>query len=307
MARHGRRKGRPVDGVLLLDKARGVTSNRALQQVRRLFDAAKAGHTGSLDPLATGMLPLCFGEATKVSGFLLDADKHYRVTGKLGERTDTADSDGEIIATADVPALDEARVREVLQGFVGQISQVPPMYSALKHQGRRLYEIAREGGAVEREPRQVRIFSLTLEALGPDSLTLSVRCSKGTYVRTLVEDIAAALGTVGHVTELRRLGVGPYEKLSMYTLEELEAKKEQGGLEALDALLEPVDSAVADWPLVRLDADMTFYVRRGQPVLVPRSPTEGHVRLYSDTGQFLGIGEVADDGRIAPKRLLAAG
>lgn len=307
MARHGKRKGRPVNGVLLLDKARGITSNRALQQVKRLFDAAKAGHTGSLDPLATGMLPLCLGEATKVSGFLLDADKHYRVTGQLGVRTDTADSDGEVIQTAEVPPLDEATVLSTLERFIGQIDQVPPMYSALKHQGRRLYEIARAGEEVERAPRQVRIFSLSLEAMTSDSLTFSVRCSKGTYVRTLVEDIARALGTVAHVTELRRLGVGPYEKLRMHTLEELEAKYEEGGIEALDALLEPLDSAVADWPLVRLDADMAFYVRRGQAVLVPRAPTEGHVRLYSETGHFLGVGEVADDGRIAPKRLLAAG
>src|SRR5690606_13784064 len=199
MARHGRRKGRPVDGVLLLDKARGVTSNRALQQVRRLFDAAKAGHTGSLDPLATGMLPVCLGEATKVSGFLLDADKHYRVTAKLGVRTDTADADGVVTATAPVPAFDDARRRETLARFTGDIEQVPPMYSALKHQGRRLYELARAGEEVERHARTVRVFSLVPEARDEDSLTLDVRCSKGTYVRTLVEDIAADLGTLAHV------------------------------------------------------------------------------------------------------------
>lgn len=301
-----RRKGRAVDGVLLLDKGRGASSNQALQRVKRLFDAAKAGHTGSLDPLATGMLPVCLGEATKVSGFLLDADKHYRVTAKLGERTNTADADGEVTETAPVPEFDEARLRAALAAFTGDIAQVPPMYSALKHQGRRLYELARAGEEVERPPRTVRIFSLEPEARDGDSLTLDVRCSKGTYVRTLVEDIAARLGTLGHVTALRRLGVGPYEKRPMFTLEELEARREAGGLAALDEWLLPVDSAVADWPVVSLDADMSFYVRRGQAVQVPGSPTEGCVRLYSDAGAFLGLGEVADDGRIAPKRLLAA-
>ena len=300
-----KRKGRAIHGVLLLDKDSGASSNRMLQKVKHLYGAAKAGHTGSLDPLATGMLPVCLGEATKVSGFLLDADKHYRVTARLGERTDTADADGEVIATAPVPPLDEAAVREVLTGFLGDIEQVPPMYSALKHQGRRLYDLARAGEEVERKARRVRIFLLSLESLAVDSLALDVRCSKGTYVRTLVEDVAAALGTLGHVTALRRLGVGPYEKRPMYTLAELEATLEAGGQSALDALLLPVDSAIADWPVVNLDADMSFYIRRGQPVLVPRAPSDGLVRLYSDAGEFLGIGEVAEDGRIAPRRLLA--
>ncbi len=300
-----RRKGRAIDGVLLLDKDSGASSNRMLQKVRHLYGAAKAGHTGSLDPLATGMLPVCLGEATKVSGFLLDADKHYRVTCRLGERTDTADADGVVVETAAVPALDEARVRGVLEGFLGDIEQVPPMYSALKHEGRRLYELARAGEEVERKARRVRIFSLTLDRLDATELALDVRCSKGTYVRTLIEDVAAALGTLAHVTALRRLGVGPYEKRPMHTLAELEAKRETGGEAALDALLLPVDSAIADWPLVSLDADMSYYLRRGQPVLVPRAPTEGLVRLYDESGGFLGIGEVADDGRIAPRRLLA--
>lgn len=301
-----KRKGRAIDGVLLLDKDAGASSNQVLQKVKRLYGAAKAGHTGSLDPLATGMLPVCLGEATKVSGFLLDADKHYRVVCKLGERTDTADADGEVIETAPVPEPGETRLRDVLAGFVGDIEQVPPMYSALKHQGRRLYELARAGQEVERPPRRVRIFSLDLEAVQGNMLSLDVRCSKGTYVRALVEDIAAALGTLGHVTALRRLGVGPYEKRAMFTLAELEARFEAGGHAALDELLLPVDSAVTDWPVVRLDADMSFYVRRGQAVLVPRSPTAGRVRLYTDAGEFLGIGEVAEDGRIAPKRLLAS-
>lgn len=302
-----KRKGRGIDGVLLLDKDSGQSSNYALQRVKRLFGAAKAGHTGSLDPLATGMLPICLGEATKVSSFLLDADKHYRVVAALGSRTDTADSEGEIVETVDVPSLTEAQVREVLARFTGDIEQVPPMYSALKHQGRRLYELARAGEEVVRASRRLRIFALELETLDAESMTLAVRCSKGTYVRTLVEDIAAALGTLAHVSALRRLGVGPYEKRPMHTQAELEARFDAGGHAALDEMLLPVDSAVADWPVIRLDADMSFYVRRGQAVQVPRAPTEGRVRLYTDAGAFLGIGEVADDGRIAPKRLLAEG
>ena len=301
-----RNKGRPVDGVLLLDKPQGITSNRALQIVKRLFAAAKAGHTGSLDPLATGLLPICLGNATKMSAFLLDADKHYRVTARLGERTDTADADGDVVETQPVPELDEARLQAVLREFTGDIDQVPPMYSALKKDGKRLYEIARAGGEVERPARRVRIFSLGLDAIDGNDISLDVRCSKGTYIRSLVEDVAAALGTVGHVTVLRRVGVGPFEKRPMYTLEELEKIASEGGHAALDERLLPVDSAVVDWPLVRLDADSSWYVRHGQPVQVSRAPTEGRVRLYAEDDGFLGIGEVADDGRIAPKRLVSA-
>lgn len=302
-----RRRGRPVDGVLLLDKPSGITSNRALQQVKRLYGAAKAGHTGSLDPLATGLLPICLGNATKFSAFLLDANKHYRVTARLGERTDTADAEGQVVETVAIPPLDAAQVNKVLEDFTGRIEQVPPMYSALKKDGKRLYEIAREGGEVEREARSIRIFSLTLEQLDETEFRLDVRCSKGAYIRTLVEDIAKALGTLAHVIDLRRLGVGPFEKRPMYTLEELEAIRDEGGHAALDERLLPVDSPVADWPLLRLDPDSAFYVSRGQAVLVPQAPTEGEVRLYAEEGGFLGIGEVADDGRIAPKRLVSAG
>src|SRR5690606_13644483 len=231
---------RPVDGILLLDKPAGLSSNAALQKVRYLLRAKKGGHTGSLDPLATGMLPICFGEATKVSGFLLDADKHYRVTCRLGVRTDSADADGAVVETAPVPALDAGRVNEVLARFHGDIQQVPPMYSALKYQGRRLYELARAGESVERAARTVTLHALVLDGMTADSLTLDVRCSKGTYVRTLVEDVAAALGTLAHVVALRRLGVGPYEGQAMVTLAELEARRAQAGNDALDALLLPV-------------------------------------------------------------------
>lgn len=303
-ARGARAPKRDVDGVLLLDKPSGWTSNFALQRVKRLYGARKAGHTGSLDPLASGMLPLCFGEATKISTFLLDADKHYRVTSRLGIKTDTGDADGKVIASSSVPPLDDDTLFGVLAEFCGAIDQIPPMYSALKHEGRRLYELARAGVDVERAPRRVRIHALELIRLDGADLTLDLRCSKGTYVRTLVEDIAARLGSHGHVTALRRIGVGPYAGEPMATMAELEALAEQGMTE-LDARLLPMDSAAAQWPSVDLGADSAYYLRNGQAVLVPRAPTEGWVRLYAEGAGFLGIGCITEDGRVAPKRLIA--
>ncbi|HET7649879.1 MAG TPA: tRNA pseudouridine(55) synthase TruB [Gammaproteobacteria bacterium] len=291
----------------MLDKPAGMTSNQALQHVRRLFNARKAGHTGSLDPLATGLLPLCFGEATKVSSFLLDADKRYAVTCKLGVRTRTGDAEGEVIETCQVPPLSEADIESVLATFRGDIEQIPPMYSALKHQGQRLYDLAREGVEVERAPRQVIIHALALVGHDPDALSLSVRCSKGTYIRTLVEDIAAALGTCAHVIELRRVAVGPYggeDGLPMHTLDELRELADQPG--RLDALLLPVDSAMSRWPEVRLGPDAAWYFQRGQAVVVPGAPTAGWLRVY-DGERFLGLGEVIPDGRIAPRRLIHVG
>jgi len=300
-----RRSGRPVDGILLLDKPVGASSNAALQRVKRLFGARKAGHTGSLDPLASGLLPICFGEATKVSGYLLDADKHYWVRVRLGEKTATGDAEGDVIARSDARPPDEARVREALAAFLGEQEQVPPMYSAVKHQGKRLYELARAGEEVERKPRRIRIDEFELERLDGDSMDLRVRCTKGTYVRTLVEDAAEHLGTCGHVAELRRLAVGPFGAQGMHTIETLEEAAEWGH-ESLDALLLPIDEALADWPAVVLDPDSVFYIGRGQPVQVPRAPTGGWVRVYDDRERLLGVGEVLDDGRIAPKRLLRA-
>ncbi|HHH45713.1 MAG TPA: tRNA pseudouridine(55) synthase TruB [Thiotrichales bacterium] len=304
MARR-RAKGRNVNGILLLDKPAGMTSNEALQAVKRLYFARKAGHTGSLDPLATGLLPICLGEATKVSGFLLDADKRYRVRCRLGERTTTGDTEGEVIATAPVPELDEAHIREVLGRFTGEIEQVPPMYSAVKHEGQRLYKLAREGVEVERQPRRIRIHALELEGWQPPFLDIDVHCSKGTYVRTLAEDIARALGTEGHVHALRRTGVGPYDDSALVTLDEVKAASEQGR-EALDALLQPIESALMQWPDVHLTDDAAFYVRQGQPVLVPHAPTSGWVRMYRKDSDFLGMGQILDDGRVAPRRLMAA-
>ena len=294
---------RDVHGVLLLDKPVGLTSNDALQKAKRLFTAKKAGHTGSLDPLASGMLPLCFGEGTKVSGFLLDADKYYAVTCKLGERTATADAEGVVIETKPVPRLDAASVGRALEGFRGEIQQVPPMYSALRHQGQRLYDLAREGIEVPREPRPVTIHELVLKAHAADSLSLEVRCSKGTYIRTLVEDLAEALGTCAHVTVLRRLAVGPFGLGStMHTLTDLERVAQEGPA-ALDALLLPVDSAVAHWPKAELAGDAAWYFTKGQPVFVPGAPTAGRLRVYA-AQRFLGVGEIISDGRLAPKRLL---
>ena len=299
-------KGRNISGVLLLDKPAGGSSNHALQRVKRLFGAAKAGHTGSLDPLATGMLPVCLGEATKISAFLLDADKTYRLKCRLGVTTDTGDAEGEVLETHDVSGITQDDIEKALPAFIGEIEQVPPMYSAIKHNGERLYKLARQGIEVERKARKVTIYDIKLLGYEQDILELEVSCSKGTYVRTLVEDIASRLGpddqSVGaHITELRRLSVGPYEG-NMLTMEQLEVLAEQG-FDALDAVLQPVDSGVADWPDVHLGADAAFYVQQGQPVMVPHAPTHGWVRIY-DQSHFLGIGEIQDDGMVAPRRMI---
>ncbi len=299
-----RQKGRNVQGILLLDKPLGETSNSALQQVKRLFQARKAGHTGSLDPLADGLLPICFGSATKISAFLLDADKRYWVRVKLGETTSTADAEGEILEQRPVTGVDEAGVRQVLERFRGRIQQIPPMYSALKHKGERLYKLAREGVEVEREPRTVTIHELELTRFEPPEMELQVRCTKGTYVRTLAEDIGEALGCGAHVIGLRRTGVGPYADQGLVTMGRLQSVWEADGLAGLDRLLLPVESALADWPEIRLSADSTFYMKQGQPVLVPNAPTEGQVRLYDPNGRFIGVGEILDDGRVAPRRLM---
>ncbi len=300
-----KRRGRRVTGILLLDKPAGDTSNQALQRAKQLFNARKAGHTGSLDPLATGLLPICFGDATKVSGFLLDADKRYRVTCRLGVATTTGDAEGEETERTPVPDMDAEAVERVLAAFRGEIEQMPPMYSAIKHKGERLYRLARQGIEVDREPRKVRIFDLELVARQGDDMELDVRCSKGTYIRTLAEDIGRAFGTVAHVCALRRTALGPYEEPRMWTFEELEQLMETG--ERLESALLPIDSALSAYPAIELADDMAHFVLQGQPVFVPKTPTEGWLRLYQRDGRFLGMGCVLDDGRVAPKRLLAAG
>ncbi len=304
----GRRKnkGRNVSGVLLLDKPKGCSSNHALQRVKRLFGAAKAGHTGSLDPLATGMLPVCFGEATKISAFLLEADKRYHLKCQLGVSTTTGDAEGDVLDTQDVSSIKESAIKAVLPEFIGEIEQVPPMYSALKHNGERLYKLARQGIEVERKPRRVTIYDIEFLSFEQDDqqraiLELEVSCSKGTYVRTLVEDIAKKLNCGAHITALRRLSVGPYAG-DMLSIDQLTALAEQGEA-VLDECLQPVDSGVADWPDVHLGADAAFYVRQGQPVMVPHAPTQGWVRIY-DQSHFLGLGEIQDDGMVAPRRMI---
>lgn len=311
MARR-RPKGRNVSGILLLDKPSGISSNHALQRVKRLYFASKAGHTGSLDPLATGLLPLCLGHTTKFSAFLLDADKRYRVRVRLGITTTTADAEGEVIDQRPTDAVTEPALREILGRFAGEIEQLPPMYSAVKHQGQRLYKLAREGKEVERTPRQITIHGIDLLAFELPEIELDVYCSKGTYVRTLAEDIGNALGCGGHVSALRRRGVGPYvegdiELVSMEAIEGIVATNtdDMGDRNAaLDALLLPLDSVLGHCPAVQLSADAAFYLAQGQPVLVPRAPTEGMVRLYDVSSRFLGIGEILDDGRVQPKRLI---
>jgi tRNA pseudouridine55 synthase len=303
----GRRRaqGRNISGILLLDKPRGLSSNGALQRVKRLYHAAKAGHTGSLDPLATGLLPVCLGSATKISAFLLDADKRYRVRIRLGQATTTADAEGEVIRTAPTDRVTEAGLRTALGSFVGTISQLPPMYSAVKHQGERLYKLARQGLEVERQPREVTIFAIDLLEFALPEVEIDVHCSKGTYVRTLAEDLGDVLGCGGHVVGLRRTGVGPYVESAgpFVTMDQLEALGEED-FGAMDALLLPQDSALGHWPEVRLSEDACFYLRQGQAVLVPRAPTEGLVRLYDPSRRFIGVGEILDDGMVQPKRLL---
>lgn len=301
-----RRQGRNISGILLLDKPRGMTSNEALQRVKRLYKAVKAGHTGSLDPLATGLLPLCLGSATKFSTYLLDADKRYRVRVRLGVTTTTADAEGEVVSTTPADGISEQDLQTALARFLGPIAQLPPMYSAVKHQGERLYKLARQGIEVERTPRTVNIFSIDLLGFEPPELRMDVHCSKGTYVRTLAEDLGNALGCGGHVIGLRRTGVGPYVENETYfvTLEEVERIAEEEGLDGLDAMLLPLESALGHWPPVRLSEDAAFYLRQGQAVLVPQAPTEGLVRLYDQSQKFIGVGCILDDGKVQPKRLL---
>ncbi|MDJ0928254.1 MAG: tRNA pseudouridine(55) synthase TruB [Gammaproteobacteria bacterium] len=301
-SKRARQPRRRVDGLVLLDKPVGLSSNQALQQVKRLYRAAKAGHTGSLDPLASGLLPLCLGQATKVSAFLLDAVKEYEVTIALGVQTATGDAEGEPVKESSLTRIEARVVDAALSAFRGEIQQIPPMYSALKHEGRRLYELARAGQAVPREPRTVIVEELTLLGFDEDRPRLRVRCSKGTYIRTLAEDIAAACGTVGHVAALRRTTVGPFTTEQMVTLAELE-QAAAAGLAALDARLRPADEALADWPELELGPQQAYYLMQGNAVNSGPGWQPGRVRLYGKERRFLGIGEVLRDGRVAPKRL----
>ncbi|MGY3570680.1 tRNA pseudouridine(55) synthase TruB [Vibrio paucivorans] len=305
-----RRKGRPINGVILLDKPTGISSNDALQKVKRIYFAEKAGHTGALDPLATGMLPICLGEATKFSQFLLDSDKRYRVIAKLGERTDTSDSDGEVVETRPVDvSLD--KLEACIDKFRGESDQVPSMFSALKYQGKPLYEYARKGIEVPRESRKITVYEIVLHRFEGDEVEMEVHCSKGTYIRTIVDDLGEMLGCGAHVTMLRRTGVAKYPYEKMVTLEQLNELLEQAHRdevapkELLDPLLLPMDTAVEDLPEVNLNAELTNLVQHGMPVQVFGAPEGTPLRMTSGEEKlFIGVAEVNDDGKVAPKRLV---
>ena len=301
------RRGRPVDGILLLDKPLGVSSNHALQSVKRLYEAAKAGHTGSLDPLATGVLPLCFGEATKFSQYLLDADKAYESTFVLGTVTDTGDAEGRVLENNNASDVTQSEIVTALQAFEGEIEQIPSMFSAIKQGGQPLYKLARKGLEVERKARSVVIKTLQLRAFRGGErpeMDIYLECSKGTYVRSLAEDLGRLIGCGAFVSALRRTRAGPFGIDQSITLSALEGLKGAGEPGELDKLLLPTDSALGSLPLVLLSESSGFYMRQGQPVMVSNAPRDGIVRVALDSGEFLGVGEMLDDGRVAPRRLI---
>ncbi|MGE1560361.1 tRNA pseudouridine(55) synthase TruB [Pantoea septica] len=305
-----RRRGRDVHGVFLLDKQQGASSNDVLQKVKRLFNANKAGHTGALDPLATGMLPICLGEATKFSQYLLDSDKRYRVIARLGERTDTSDADGNIVETRPV-SFSQDQLDAALESFRGETMQVPTMFSALKYQGRKLYEYAREGVTVPREARPITVFELQFIRWEGNELELEIHVSKGTYIRTIIDDLGEKLGCGAHVIMLRRLQVARYPIEKMMTLEQLQAvattisTAETPDYAPLDALLLPMDSPADAFPIVNLSSAVAAFFKQGMPVQAADAPQQGLVRVTEgDAHKFIGMAEVAADGRVAPRRLV---
>lgn len=298
-----RKHGRDVHGIVVLDKPSGRSSNHVLQHVRRLFQANKAGHTGSLDPLATGVLPICLGHATKVSSFLLDSDKSYQFEMQLGVTTTTGDSEGEVLQTRTVPELSVSEIDAILDQFKGAIEQIPPMHSALKHNGQPLYKLARAGIEVERPPRRVHIHALTLMDQTDSSLLLQVDCSKGTYVRSLAQDIGEAIGCGAHVTLLHRIKAGPFELGQALTLEQMAALQAEG-LGVLDACLLPVDAALADIPQVYLSSEQGVRLMQGQPIELSEVPNRPIIRVYQENAGLIGLGKCLDDGRLAPRRML---
>ncbi|EOC0477093.1 tRNA pseudouridine(55) synthase TruB [Cronobacter turicensis] len=305
-----RRRGRDVHGVLLLDKPQGLSSNDALQKVKRIYNANRAGHTGALDPLATGMLPICLGEATKFSQYLLDSDKRYRVIARLGQRTDTSDADGTVVEERPV-TFSEQELQDALESFRGDTLQVPTMFSALKYQGKPLYEYARQGIEVPREARPITVYELLFIRHEGDELELEVHCSKGTYIRTIIDDLGDKLGCGAHVIYLRRLAVSKYPVERMVTLEQLNALLEEAQTreiapsELLDPLLMPMDSPAADYPVVNLPLTSSVYFKNGNPVRTSDAPSEGLVRVTEGEAQkFLGMGEIDSEGRVAPRRLV---
>ena len=310
MARR-RKRGRPVNGIFLLNKPLDRSSNQALQRVKNLFDANKAGHTGALDPLATGLLPICLGEATKFSQFLLDSDKHYRSTFVLGVATETGDCDGDIVTQTDASSLTLEQVEAAIEEFRGEIQQIPSMYSAIKHNGQPLYKLARQGIEVEREARTINVYQYRVLDFRPGAraeLDVEVHVSKGTYVRSLAEDLGAALGCGAHVSALHRHVAGPFTEQESMTLSELEKLRENAEAADLDYLLKPMDIAVADRMAVELSEIVAGYFQLGQEVMSTqafRCGQEGDiVRVFREGGAFLGVGTVTEDGKVAPKRLV---
>jgi len=296
------RKGRNITGIIVIDKPTGRSSNHVLQQVKRLFDAKKAGHTGSLDPLATGVLPICLGEATKLSAYLLDGDKRYHVTCQLGVITDSGDSDGTVLEQLTIPTITEQSLLKIIEKFKGEQQQVPPMYSALKHKGQPLYKFARQGIEIERKSRHIKIYDISLISFTSDSFTLDVCCSKGTYIRTLVEDISHGLGTGGHVTMLRRVESAGYKITDAVSIAELEAIAKHG-LEALDQSLLPSENALRNWPSVVIDPQQVIALRLGQTAQVADKFKSAQIRLFDQQKSFLGLGEMTESGIVSPKRV----
>jgi len=303
LSRQRRRRVRNISGIVVLDKANGLSSNAALQEVKRLYEANKAGHAGSLDPLATGVLPVCLGEATKVSQFLLDSDKRYRTRIKLGIRTDTGDSEGSIIERNEGISISRKAIERALTKFKGEVEQVPPMHSAIKMNGVPLYKLARKGITVEREPRLVTLYQICLVEFVNSELELEISCSKGTYIRTIADDLGQELGCGAHVIELRRTQAGVFTEKDSISAEELVLEKENRGLDKIDQFLIPMDRAIQDLPEVNLPSITASHVKNGQAVLVRHLPKNGLVRMYEDE-QFIGIGSIDDDGKVAPRRLI---
>lgn len=294
-----KRVKRKINGILLLDKPIGYSSNQALQKIKWLFQAAKAGHTGTLDPLATGLLPICLGEATKFAQHVTDAEKTYIANVRFGIKTTTGDAEGEVISTKPVN-VSQHQLEQACQQFVGKINQVPPMYSALKHEGKALYEYARAGVEIERKSREVTINQITVNTFDSPDAVITVSCSKGTYIRTLAEDIGAALGCDAHLTGLRRTETAGYVIEDAITIEALEAMS----VEMRDATLLPVDSAINVLPKIIINADAAHYFKQGQAVWESGEIPEGELRIYEESGLFIGVGKRLDDGKITPKRLV---
>lgn len=303
--RSRRKKGRIVDGIIVLDKAKGLSSNYALQNVKKLFEAKKAGHTGSLDPLATGVLPLCFGEATKLSQFLLNSDKGYVAQIKLGQRTDTGDSEGNIIETVERLSVGAPDIEQALRNFKGDIQQVPPMFSALKKNGVPLYKYARKGISVERSPRSVTIYAIDLLSFKANVVELDIACSKGTYIRSIADDLGRELGCGAHLVGLRRTKAGVFTLQDSLKEDYLHKTKATQGIEALDNLLAPMDRAILELPEITLLRSSANCVKNGQAVILDGFEEEGLVRLYEE-GQFIGIGRIDGDGKVVPKRLIVS-